>query len=106
MSELNVGRFDPIMSEPDSIRRNVRLKLAQGLHIRACSNVIAIVSGFAGKVLIHVGDRSADASSMFDLLLLTALPDSDLVIEASGDGAESIVEKLEDLFSKQTDPVE
>ncbi len=106
MSEFNVGHLDQIMSEPDSIRRNVRLKLAQGLHIRACSNVIAIVGDFAGKVTIHSGEKSADASSMFDLLLLTALPDSDLVIEATGDGAETIVEKLEDLFSTPTDPVE
>lgn len=91
------------MSGDQIIRRNVRLKIEQGLHIRACSNVIAIVDGFGGKVTIQYGDKSADASSMFDLMLLAALPDSELVIEANGEGAEEIVDRLELLFSREAD---
>lgn len=87
----------------DLIRRNVRLKISQGLHIRACSNVISIVDGFPGSVFIINGDKRADASSMFDLLLLAAHPESDLVIEADGDGAEAIIDKLTQLFSTESD---
>lgn len=91
------------MSESDAIRRTVQLKIQQGLHIRACSKVLAIVEGFPGKVTISAGDKSADASSMFDLLLLAAMPGTDLAIEASGEGALEIIDKLDVLLSTEAD---
>lgn len=91
------------MSESDAIRRTVQLKIEQGLHIRACSNVLAIVEDFPGKVTISNGEKSADASSMFDLLLLAAMPGTDLVIEASGESAAEVVDRLDALFSTQSD---
>ena len=94
------------MSELGVIRRTVKLKIEQGLHLRACSNVVAIVEGFQGKVLISSGEKTADAFSMFDLLQLAAMPDTDLELEANGDGAEEIVNRLETLFSKESESTE
>lgn len=87
------------MSETETIRRTVRLGVAQGLHIRVCSNVTSIVSGFSGKVFLHYGEKVADASSMFDLMSLAALPNSELIVEANGNGAAGIVEQLEHLLT-------
>ena len=94
------------MTDSASIRRTVRLKLAQGLHMRVCTHVIGIVGKFPGKVSIGYNGNSADASSMFDLMLLAALPDSELLIEAAGDGAEEVVNQLERLFSAESEPSE
>lgn len=94
------------MSETVPIRRTVRLKLAQGLHIRVCSSVIGIVAQFTGKVTIIYGEKIADASSMFDLMLLAALPNAELTIEASGPGAEEVIDQLEKLFSDDVEPSE
>ncbi|HWL10689.1 MAG TPA: HPr family phosphocarrier protein [Planctomicrobium sp.] len=91
------------MSESTSISRSVKLNLTQGLHIRACSRVVALVGGFDGQIRIHYGNRSADASSMFDLMQLAALPGSDLTIEGLGDGAEPILDDLENFFSKTSE---
>ena len=82
-----------------AVRRNVRLKITQGLHIRACSNVIAVVMPYDGQVKIYYGEKCADASSMFELVQLAALPDSELIIEATGAGAEEILDRLETLLS-------
>ncbi|MBT5018013.1 HPr family phosphocarrier protein [Planctomicrobium sp.] len=87
------------MSESGVIRRTVLLKIEQGLHLRACSNVVAIVEGFQGKVSVSSAGKTADASSMFDLLQLAAMPGTELELEASGDGSEEIVNRLEALFS-------
>ncbi len=91
------------MSESTLISRAVKLNLVQGLHIRACSRVVALVGGFDGQVRIRYGERCADASSMFDLMQLAALPGSDLTIEGLGDGVESVLDELENFFSKPSE---
>jgi phosphotransferase system HPr (HPr) family protein len=86
------------------IRRTVKLNIRQGLHIRACSAIIALVGDFDGQVRVRFGDKSADATSMFDLVQLAAPPGSELVLEASGDGAEEILDGLESYLSHRTEP--
>lgn len=88
------------MSEKGPFRRVVRLQIEQGLHIRACSNVVAIVEGFTGSISIAAGEKKADATSMFDLLMLAALPGTDLILEATGEGSEEILDRLETLLSQ------
>lgn len=97
--QLNIST----MNGPVIIRREVRLKIAQGLHIRACSNVTALVIPYDGYVKIHFGNKSADASSMFDLIQLAAPPDSLLILEAAGENAEEILNQLEQLLSTNED---
>lgn len=85
------------------IIRHVHLRLAQGLHIRACSRVVALVGPVAGRVKIRCGERSADASSMFDLIQLVAVPGSELILEGDGDGVEAILDSLERFLSQQSE---
>ena len=92
------------MSGSHSLQRTVRLKIVQGLHIRACSGVVAIMDGVKGQAKIHYGNKSADASSMYDLMLLAALPEAELTIEAEGVDAESILDQIEELLSKESVP--
>ncbi len=82
------------------------LQLEQGLHIRACSQVLAIVTPFQGTVQLHYGSRVADASSMFDLISMAVLPGAEVTFEVHGDGAEQVLDELESLFSQQVLPVE
>ncbi|WP_437192379.1 HPr family phosphocarrier protein [Planctomicrobium sp. SH527] len=91
------------MSGSALITRPVKLNLTQGLHIRACSRVVALVGGFNGSVRIRYGTRTADASSMFDLMQLAALPGADLTIEGQGDGVESVLDSIEQFFSKTSE---
>jgi len=92
------------MSDTALITRQVKLNLAQGLHIRACSKVLALTNGFPGQITIRNGDRVADASSMFELIQLAAVPGSILTLDGQGDGAEVVLDALEDLFSRHSDP--
>lgn len=85
------------------ISKTVTLNIKQGLHIRACSSVIALVGNFDGQVRIRFGEKSADATSMFDLVQLAAPPGSELILEASGDGAEGVLNGLEIYLSNRTE---
>ncbi|WP_437229099.1 HPr family phosphocarrier protein [Planctomicrobium sp. SH661] len=99
----------PTLAPPSGyslISRPVKLQLAQGLHIRACSRVVALVGQFQGQIRIRCGERCADASSMFDLIQLVAVPGSELILEGEGDGAESVLDSLEQFLSQTTEPKE
>jgi len=85
------------------ITRHVHLRIAQGLHIRACSRVVALVGSFPGQVRIRCGDRSANANSMFDLIQLVAVPGSELILEGEGEGASAILDSLEQFLSQQSE---
>ncbi|WP_437184897.1 HPr family phosphocarrier protein [Planctomicrobium sp. SH668] len=90
----------------DLIIRRLQLQLAQGLHLRACSRIVAIVGANAGQVRIRCGDRVADAGSMFDLIQLVAVPGAELVIECDDDSTLDVLEKLERYLSQTSDSAE
>jgi phosphotransferase system HPr (HPr) family protein len=55
-----------------TVRREVTLKLENGLHLHPISHIVRCAQSFAGSVsLLHNGKR-ADAKSAFDLMLLGA----------------------------------
>ena len=87
------------MSNSELTLRSVVLQLEQGLHIRVCSKVVSLVTGFPGTVQIRNGDKVADAMSMFDLLQLVALPGNELQIEANGTGSSDVANQLAALFA-------
>jgi Phosphotransferase system, HPr-related proteins len=87
------------------ISRRVQLRLAQGLHIRACSRIVALVGQTQGQIRIRCGDRVADASSMFDLIQLVAVPGSELILEGSGEDVEPVLDSLEEFLSQTTEPL-
>ena len=88
-------------SEKDQIMctRTVVVADADGLHMRACSNVVRVLQAHEAAVNIRNGDRVADGSSIFELLLLAAGQGTELVILAQGPDAEQAVEALVEILS-------
>lgn len=79
-------------------RREVTVNLEKGLHMVPCSRIVEHTGGFGGSVEIHRDDKTVDAKSIFDLLTLNAPQGTILVLEASGDGADDLLNSLEQLF--------
>ena len=94
------------MSNPSSLERIIVVKLSHGLHIRVCSQVVSLVSKCGGKVSLHNGDKVADASSMFDLMQLAALPGTALRVEATCENPDEVIDSLERLLTNEQDPVD
>ena len=84
-------------------RREVTVNLEKGLHMVPCSRIVEQTGAFAGSVAIRRDDKSVDAKSMFDLLTLNAPQGTTLLIEASGDGADDLLNALEQLFESDFD---
>ena len=98
---LPVSEASPPMAHSTSTRRELTVELENGLHMTPCSAIAKAVREFGGPVRIIHGKITADASSVFDLLGLGAAHGTVLTLEADGDGAERLVERLAELVRKE-----
>ena len=81
------------------LRRKVVVTLENGFHLRPASLVAQVTGGFSGDVSIRRNDGySVNAKSMFDLMTLQADLGTELMLEAQGEGAEDLLNHLENLF--------
>lgn len=85
------------------LRRSVVVANPNGLHMRPATVFAQAARGFRSAVTVWNGDRRADGKSSLDLLLLTALPGAELVLEAEGDDAADAVARLGDLLESPGD---
>jgi phosphocarrier protein HPr len=80
-------------------RRKVVVGLKHGLHVRPMSLIVQTTGKFPGEVSIRRDDGYAvNAKSMFDLLTLKAEHGMPLMLEARGEGAQALLDRLESLF--------
>ena len=85
------------------MRRSVVVANPNGLHMRPATAFAQAARAFRSAVTVWNGDRRADGKSSLDLLLLTALPGAELVLEADGDDAAAALDRLAGIL---TDPGE
>ena len=71
-----------------------------GLHVRAAAMVVRTMTPFKSRISIRAGDSVADATSVLDLLTLSASKGTRVVVEAEGDDAEAAVAMLGDLIAR------
>jgi phosphotransferase system HPr (HPr) family protein len=77
------------MNESAPIERNVKLGIANGLHLVPCSKIAQLLRSYSGLVRIRHEEYDADAKSVFDLVRLQALKGRDLVVRVEGPDAET-----------------
>jgi phosphotransferase system HPr (HPr) family protein len=81
--------------------RWVRLDAPHGLHARPCSRIAETMKGFRGQLRIRHQGRSADASSVLDLMTLNAPDGAVLELLAEGEDAARILDAVVDLFRRR-----
>jgi phosphotransferase system HPr (HPr) family protein len=91
------------MTHSKLVRREMTVELVNGLHMVPCSAIAKAVREFGGPVRILRGSQVVDASSVFDLLGLGAERGTQLVLEADGDGAAELLDRLEQVFQSNSD---
>ena len=77
-----------------------RIELTEALHARPANLLVRLAARFDAIVRVKVGDRSADASRILEVLALGALGGTELVIAASGDGAAEAADHLAGLVTR------
>lgn len=80
-------------------RDTLLVETENGLHLVPCSLIARTASEFSGKVTLTNGDKSADASTILELMSLSASQGTQLLVEARGEGCEQVVAALRQLFA-------
>jgi phosphocarrier protein HPr len=76
------------------IRRVVRIVNPAGLHMRLADRFTRTVSQYTCTVTVCSGEARADGTSIWDLIGLLVMPDSEVVLEVDGPDAHKAVDPL------------
>lgn len=82
------------------LQRKVILANPQGLHMRPSAAFVELAGRFQSNVTVTLEDRSVNGKSIWDLLLLAAMPGSELTIQADGPDAQQALDALAELLSR------
>lgn len=77
-----------------TIRRTVRIVNPLGIHPRVADRFSRSARTFTCDVTVWNGETRADGKSVIDLILLVALPGSDVILEVAGADAAAAIEPL------------
>ncbi|MCA9058223.1 MAG: HPr family phosphocarrier protein [Planctomycetaceae bacterium] len=72
-----------------------------GLHLSPISQIVREAGGFSCSMKLTFDGRTADAKSVYDLMMLAAPFGSDITITAIGTDAENAVKVIVELFERQ-----
>lgn len=100
--ELRAMDLDLMNGTP--LQRKVLLANPQGLHMRPSAAFVELAGRFQSNVTVTCEGRSVNGKSLWDLLLLAAMPGSELTLEADGPDAPQALEALAVLLA--TPPVD
>lgn len=81
--------------------RVVTITNPNGLHARPADQIVKVASQFKSRIEILKGHERVDGRSIISLLTLAAEQGTELVIEASGEDAQSAVDALAELIAHQ-----
>ncbi|RED15651.1 HPr family phosphocarrier protein [Parasphingopyxis lamellibrachiae] len=83
------------------VERTVTIANQRGLHARASSKFVTLVSELGVEIKVSRDDQWVAGSSILDLMMLGAAMGDDITIRADGDGAEDAVSKLAELVESK-----
>ena len=66
-----------------------------GLHARPAAEFVRAAAGFAADVRVALGERSADAKSLLEVLQLQVGSGAEITVSADGPDADAALEALE-----------
>ena len=75
-------------------RRTVAIINRLGLHARAAAKLVKLAAGFQSRVLIQARQKTADAKSIFSVLLLAAAQNTEIEITVEGPDEEEAISAL------------
>ena len=87
------------MNAEEVVSTTVRLTVANGLHLSPISQIVGRANGFSSSISLSFDGKTADAKSVYDLMLLAAPCGAILTLDATGADAQSAVNSLSELFN-------
>jgi len=87
-----------VMEDDDVIRRQVKVKPIDGLHLRPISELVRRATTFSSSIFLSFDGRRADVKSTLDLMMLAAPCGAILDLEVSGGDADAASRAIMELF--------
>lgn len=84
-------------------QRTVTIINRLGLHARAAAKLVKLATGFQSSVLIKARQKTADAKSIFSVLLLAATQNTEIEITVEGPDEEEAIGALCKLIADKFD---
>ena len=81
------------------LRRTVRVVNPLGLHHRVADRFSRAARQYAAAVAVYHGDARADGKSVWDLMMLVVMPDTEVVVEVDGPDAAAAIGPLADILA-------
>ena len=85
----------------ETCSRTVTVTNRHGLHVRPANVIVKTARKYEAQVTIRKGGQIADATSIFDLLLLEATQGTELLLSATGRQAKDAVKALARQFDAE-----
>jgi phosphotransferase system HPr (HPr) family protein len=76
----------------------IRIVNPFGLHQRVADRFSRTAKQYSCTITVYNGDKKADGKSLTELIMLIALPDSEVVLEVDGPDAPRAVEPLAEIL--------
>ncbi len=87
------------MSEPKATR-TVAVSNPQGVHARAATLIADLVRNFSAKVVLIKENDRVEATDVLQILSLGTGQGEQLLLEATGNDAEKVLDALAELFAE------
>ncbi len=88
-------------SEKSGLQRTLQIRNARGLHARASAKFVKCAEQFDAAVTVSHDSQSVPGTSIMGLLMLAALPGSNIKVSASGPDAAQALDALEALVNSR-----
>jgi len=82
------------------LQRKVLVANPNGLHMRPSAAFVELAGRFQSEVTVRYEDKEVNGKSLWDLLLLAAMPGAELILEAKGPDAREALEELAALLAQ------
>jgi len=86
------------------LQRKVLVTNPQGLHMRPSAAFVETAGRFQSSVTVTLDGKAVNGKSLWDLLLLAAVPGSELTLEADGPDAADALEALAAVLAAVPEP--
>ena len=77
-----------------AVEKSVKISNKYGLHARPAMQFVEVAGQYGSAINVIRGEKSADAKSIMEVLMLAAEKGSELIIRAEGEDAEEAVDKI------------
>jgi phosphocarrier protein len=99
MAENDTSQNPEISSK--IIERSVQIKNKMGIHARPAAMLVQMAGKYSSEISIIKDDIKVDGKSIMGVMMLAAEYGSTIIIQAEGEDAEEVVEKLVDIVESK-----